>query len=386
MILHRLLAVLALLFMASRAVLAEPGVTPDRVVFGQVAALSGPAAALGSGMREGLLAAFEEANRAGGVHGRKVELVSHDDGYEPVRSADQVREAIQGGQIFGLVGSVGTPTAAASQPVATAAGMPYIGPFTGAGFLRNGALDNVINLRASYGAETEAWIAHLVDKLGMKKIAILYQDDGFGRVGLAGVREALARRDMTLVGQGAYVRNTTAVKAALLELRQLRPQAVVMVGAYAPIARFIQVSRTLKFSPIFVTISFVGSDALAQALGDAGEGVIISQVVPFPWDDRLPVVADYHAALVTLNPDAHPGFVTLEGYLVGRLTLAALEQAGPDPTRDGFLSAFRALGQIDLGGLPMHFAPGDNQGLEEVFLTRITAGGGFESISTGPAS
>ncbi|WP_118134332.1 ABC transporter substrate-binding protein [Oceanicella sp. SM1341] len=386
MILHRLLAVLAALFLAARAVMAEPGVLPDRVIFGQVAALSGPAAALGTGMREGMLAAFGEANREGGVHGRRIELESHDDGYEPGRSAETVRQVIAEGRTFGLLGSVGTPTAAASQPVATAAGMPYIGPFTGAGFLRGAALDNVINLRASYGAETEAWIAHLVDRLGMKKIAILYQDDGFGRVGLAGVRAALARRDMTLAGQGAYVRNTTAVKAALLELRQLRPQAVVMVGAYAPIAKFIQVSRSLKFSPMFVTISFVGSDALAAALGPDGEGVIISQVVPFPWDESLPVVASYHAALAAHDAQSTPGFVTLEGYLVGRLALLALERAGPEPTRAGFLAAFRALGDIDLGGLGMRFGPGDNQGLEEVFLTRITGEGGFEAISVGSGS
>ena len=359
---------------------AEPGVSDDRVVFGQVAAFEGPAAALGTGMREGLMAAFNEVNAAGGVHGRMLELNTQDDGYEPDRSAAAVKQMIESGDVFGLIGPVGTPTSKATQPIATAAGVPFVGPFTGAGFLRDPAHGNVVNVRATYAAETEAWIAYLVDKKGMKNIAILYQDDAFGRVGLKGVTEALERRGMTLAAEGTYTRNTTAVKAAVLAIRKAKPDAVVMVGAYKPVAQFIKLSRKLKMDAAFVNISFVGSKALANELGADGEGVIVSQVVPFPWDNSIPLVAEYQAALSAVNADAEPGFVSLEGYIVGRLAIAALESAGAAPTRESFLQAVWAMDALDLGGVTMRFGAGDSQGMDDVFMTEITADGGFSPI------
>ncbi len=362
------------------------GVDDTTVAFGQVAVLDGPAAALGLGMREGILAAFAEANAAGGVHGRMLTLDSRDDGYEPDLSARHVRDFVLEDSVIGLLGPVGTPTALAAQPLATEAGMPYVGPFTGAGFLRDARFGNVFNLRASYAAETEMWVRHLVDERGMKNIAILYQDDGFGRSGLDGVTAALERRGMALVAEGTFTRNTVAVRSALLEIRRAAPDAVVMVGPYKPMAEFIRLSTSLNFAPTFVNISFVGSDALAAELGPDGEGVIISQVVPFPWDDSLPVVKAYHAALAASAPEAKPGFVSLEGYLVGRLAIAALQQAGPNPTRGGFLAALGAMGAHDLGGVTVSFGPDDNQGMDTVWMTRITAGGGFEPIPTGGGS
>lgn len=365
---------------------AEEGVTSTSVAFAQVAALEGPAAALGQGMRLGMQAAFEEANAAGGVHGRTITLDSMNDNYEPDRSVALVKSVVTDNNHLGLIGAVGTPTASATQPIATEANMPFVGPFTGAGFLRDASLGNVFNVRATYFAETEAWIEYLVDQQGMKSIALLYQDDGFGRVGLAGVTAALERRGMTLVAEGTYTRNTTAVKKALLTIKKAKPDAVVMVGAYKPVAEFIKLSRRLKFNPTFVNISFVGSDALAQELGDAGEDVIISQVVPFPWDTDVPAVAQYQAALKAVAPDANPGFVTLEGYLTGRLALAALDAAGADLTRQSYLEALGGLQTLDFGGVTMTFGPDDNQGMDSVFLTRITKDGGFEQVTSGGAS
>ncbi len=365
---------------------AEQGVTPNSVAFAQVAAFEGPAAALGQGMRLGITAAFEEANAAGGVHGRTLTLDSMDDGYEPDRSAALVQSVVDGNNHIGLIGAVGTPTSSATQPIATAANMPFVGPFTGAGFLRDASHGNIFNVRATYFAETEAWIEYLVDQQGMSSIALLYQDDGFGRVGLAGVTAALEKRGMTLAAEGTYTRNTTAVKKALLSIRKAKPDAVVMVGAYKPVAEFIKLSRKMKFNPTFVNISFVGSDALAQELGDAGEGVIISQVVPFPWDVSIPVVAQYTEALKAVDAEAKPGFVSLEGYIVGRLAIEALDAAGSDLTRENFLAALSGLTTVDLGGVTMVYGADDNQGMDDVFLTRITADGGFEPIVPGGGS
>ena len=163
---------------------AEVGVTTDRILFGQSAAMDGAAKALGQGMLEGISAAFDEANRNGGVKGRKLELVSYDDGYEPEKAIANTNRLIDEDQVFALIGEVGTPTSKAVQPIATAKQVPFIGPFTGAGFLRNASLGNVVNVRGTYDQETEAWVKHLTEDLNFDRIAILYQDDSFGRVGL----------------------------------------------------------------------------------------------------------------------------------------------------------------------------------------------------------
>jgi branched-chain amino acid transport system substrate-binding protein len=359
---------------------AEDGVSADTIVFGQAAVLEGPASALGTGMKAGLTAAFEEANKKGGVHGRKLKLNSIDDGYEPAKSITATKKLIEEDKVFSLIGPVGTPTSAATQPIASAANVPFVGAFTGAGFLRDSKFANVINVRASYDAETEAWVKHLTEDLKIKKIAIFYQDDAFGRAGLSGFKKAMEKRSMEIAAEGTYERNTVAVKSALLSLRRAEPEAVVMVGAYKPSAEFIKLSRQVGFNPVFVNISFVGASALAQELGSDGEGVIVSQVVPFPWDASLKVVADYQAAIKAVDAKAQPEFVSLEGYLVGRLAIAALEKAGKDVTRESFLKAIKETGKFDIGGLQMTFGPSDNEGLDKVFMTVVQKDGTFKAV------
>ncbi|MDT3687576.1 MAG: ABC transporter substrate-binding protein [Pseudorhodoplanes sp.] len=359
---------------------AEDGLSADSITFGQAAVLQGPASALGLGMKAGLEAAFDEANQKGGVHGRKLKLISVDDGYEPSKAIAATRKLIEEDKVFALIGAVGTPTSVATQPLAAAARMPFIGAFTGAGFLRDPKRDNVVNIRASYDAETEAWVKHLTEDLRISKIAIFYQDDAYGRAGLSGFKKAMDKRKLEIVAEGTYERNTTAIKTALLAVRKAAPEAVVMVGAYKPSAEFIKLARKIEFNPVFVNISFVGAGPLAKELGPEGNGVIVSQVVPFPWDTSLKVVADYHAAIKAKDPKAEPEFVSLEGYLVGRLTIAALEKTGPNPTRAGLLKAIKDTGKFDIGGLEMTFGPQDNEGLGKVFMTVIQPDGSFKAV------
>jgi branched-chain amino acid transport system substrate-binding protein len=360
--------------------LAEDGVSADTIVFGQAAVLEGPAAALGTGMRTGLNAAFDEINAKGGVHGRKIKLISENDGYEPDRAIAATKKLIEQDKVFALIGAVGTPTSAAAQPIATAANVPFMGAFTGAGFLRNPKFENVINIRASYDAETEAWVKHLTEDLKVAKIAILYQDDAFGRAGLSGFKKAMEKRKMEVTAEATYERNTVAVKSALLTLKRAEPEAVVIVGAYKPVAEFIKLARKTNFNPTFVNISFVGANALAKELGAEGKDVIVSQVVPFPGDASLKVVADYQAALKVTDPKAEPEFVSLEGYLAGRLAIAALDKAGKDVTRESLLKTIKETGTFDIGGLPMTFSAEKNEGLDKVFLTVIQADGSFKAV------
>jgi branched-chain amino acid transport system substrate-binding protein len=358
----------------------ETGVSADRILFGQAAALAGPSSALGQGMRQGILAAFAEINAKGGVHGRKLELVSRDDGYDPDRSAVQTTKLIEQDKVFALIGAVGTPTTAATVPIAQAMNVPFIGPFTGAAFLRASNLHNVVNIRASYAAEAEAWIKHLTEDLHVRSIAIFYQDDAFGRDGLAGVKAALDKRNMELTAEGTFERNTRAVGSALRTLKRTEPEAVVMVGTYGPCAEFIKLAHKRGFNPIFVNISFVGASALAKELGPEGKGVIVSQVVPFPWNASLKVVADYQAAEKALDSNLEPDFVSLEGYLSGRLVAAVLEMAGPDPTRAEMLRLINDVGRFDISGDIMTFGPETLDLPPKVFLTVIQPDGTFRAV------
>ncbi len=374
------LAASAVLLATSIPASAENGVSADKIVFGQAAALDGPASALGQGMKIGLEAAFAEINKAGGVKGRKLELKSVDDGYEPTKSIEAAKKLLEEDKVFALVGAVGTPTSAATQPIATAAGAPFIGAFTGAEFLREPHKPLVMNIRASYFQETEAMVERVTKDLGATRIAIMYQDDAFGQAGLAGVKKALEKRQMQLAGEGTFERNTVAVKAALLAIKKAEPQAVIMISPYKPAAEFIKLAKQIKLDATFVNISFVGSDALAKELGAAGAGVVITQVVPFPKDAAIPVVGRYHASLKASAPDAQPGFVSLEGYLVGRAIAAALEKVDGDLTRQAMIDAVQKAGSLDLGGFKLSYSPTSNRGSNEVFLTVIQADGSFKAV------
>ena len=350
---------------------ANPGVTDGRVLFGQSAAFSGPAWELGTNMQLGILAAFREVNAAGGVHGRTLELVSRDDAYEPEAAIVNTFELIEEEEVFSLIGAVGTPTSRSAVPVAASAGVPYVAPFTGAAFLRESRWANVINLRASYNQETEEMVARLTEDLGIERIAVLYQDDSFGRAGLVGATAALERRDMEPVSVGFYTRNTLAVKRALLDLRRGDPEAIIMVGAYQPVATFVSWARRTGLDAVFITISFVGSNALAEFLGPDGENVLVTQVVPFPSDDSIPIVKAYLTALEAHDPAAQPGWASLEGYISGRLAAAGLESCGRDLNRDCFLDAIKSSESIDLDGFNLQYGFADNQGSDAVFLTVI---------------
>ena len=359
---------------------AEDGVTADKIVFGQAAALGGPAGALGQGMKIGIEAAFAETNRVGGVKGRKLALKSVDDGYEPTQSIEVVKKLLADDKVFAIAGPVGTPTAMATLPIASAAGAPFVGAFTGSEALRDPYKPLVMNVRASYFEETEAMVEHLTKDLGVTKIAIFYQDDAFGQAGLAGVKRALDKRQMSLVAEGTYERNTIAVKGALLTIRKAEPEAVIMIGAYQPCAEFIKLARQIKLDATFVNISFVGSDALAKELGPAGVGVVVTQVVPFPRDTSIAVVARYQAALKATNPNAKPGFVSLEGYMAGRLVVDALDKIDGDITRKALLDTVTKTGTFDLGGVTLVYGPDNNRGSSQVFLTVIQPDGSFQAV------
>ncbi|CAE7431866.1 unnamed protein product [Symbiodinium necroappetens] len=355
---------------------AENGVTDNSVLLGQSCALNGPAEALGTGMQTGLTVAFGVANANGGVDGRTIELKSMNDSYEPDRCEKAVTALIEKAKVFMMIGGVGTPTAKAAVPVCEANEVPFVAPFTGAEFLRNPFKKYVVNLRASYNQEMEALAAYLVDEQGLKNIACFYQNDGYGQAGLAGITKALESRGMSLAGTGTYERNTVAVGQGLSDVAGTNPDAIIMVGAYKPCAEFIKQAKSndATKSAVFCNISFVGTKALTSELGSLGEGVIISQVVPFPWDTSIPVVKEFHNEMNKAGKSDQIGFVTLEGYLAGKFFVNALDNVEGTPSREAFLASVQNTGTFDLGGFVLEFGPDDHQGSDNVFLTWVNDG------------
>ncbi|MCP3446336.1 ABC transporter substrate-binding protein [Bradyrhizobium sp. CCGUVB14] len=358
----------------------EAGVSEDAILFGQAAALEGPSSMLGQHMRHGIVAAFTEINAKGGVHGRKLQLVSRDDGYDPDRSVVQTLRLIEDDKVFALIGAVGTATAMATIPITSTRDVPFIGPVSGAELLRDLELTNVVNIRPSYGAESETLIKHLIEDRHFTRIGIFYQDDSFGHDGLAGVKTALAKRGLELAAEGTFERNTRAVGAAWRTIKRAEPEAIIMVGTYGPSAEFIKLAHRSGAYPTFASISFVGATALARELGSDGEGVVVAQVVPFPWDRSIKLVADYQSAQKAIDPTLTPDFVSLEGYLSGRLAAAALENLGPNPTRAGLLRTINDIGRFDISGTVFTVGFRAIETPPKVFLTVIQKDGTFRAI------
>ncbi len=348
------------------------GVSEDEIVFGQSAALTGPAGELGVHMRQGLLAAFAEANRQGGVHSRKLSLITRDDSYEPEKAIENVHALINEDKVFSLIGGVGTSTSRAVVPIVAKTPLLYIGPFTGASYLRSSALENVINVRSSYKQELYKILTHLKNDLGVSRVSVFYQNDSYGEDGLQGAREIVkSLRGVQIVSLGSYVRNTTAVKTALLDILKGNPQAVIMIGAYLPTATFIKWAEKINIgASVYLSVSFVGVSALANELKGSRANVFVSQVVPFPFSENGHLSRKYQRAMTAIGGNER-GYVTFEGYIVGRLVVEALNRVGRALDHRSFLKVF-AEKEFNIDGFRLNYGPEDNQGSTQVFLTRVS--------------
>ncbi|MBI2422087.1 MAG: ABC transporter substrate-binding protein [Candidatus Hydrogenedentes bacterium] len=342
-------------------------------------ALSGPASGLGQQMQAGILAAFEACNRTGGIGGRMLELTALDDGYEPGRTAPNMRTLCGREDMLGVIGNVGTPTAVAAIPVAMATRTPFFGAFTGAGVLRRIPPDRyVINYRASYAEETGAMVDALIGQAGLvtADIAFFTQRDAYGDSGYTGGIAALKRHglvDPHTIGHGRYERNSVAVENAMADILATtpHPKAIIMVGAYKPCAAFILLARKLGLTSLFLNVSFVGADPLRTALGEAGNGVLITQVVPH-FADALPVVQAYREALVAHDAALQPSFGSLEGYVSATVLLTALRRISGEITRETIVDALEGLGEFDIGlGAPLRLSAEEHQASHTVWPTVI---------------
>jgi branched-chain amino acid transport system substrate-binding protein len=353
-----------------------PGVTDSEILIGSSSALTGHASFLGTQTVHGALAYLDHVNEQGGIHGRKIRVIAYDDAYDPPRCVANTQKLINDDKVFALFCYVGTPTAVKVIPLVEEGEIPLVGLFTGADALRKPHRRYIINIRASYYQETAAMVRYLVEDLDIRNIAVFYQYDAYGFDGLTGTEIALKKYDMVPVSTATYVRGTMDVEHALEDVMASNAQAVIMIGTYDPCAKFIKLARSSGFDPMFLNVSFVGADELARRLGKAGEGVIITQVVPPPTERLLlPTADEYVRLLGKYFPEDTPNFVGFEGFLNARILVEGLRRAGRNLDREGFIDAVESIKSFSMGiADSVTFGPDDHQGLESVYFTKIQDG------------
>jgi ABC-type branched-subunit amino acid transport system substrate-binding protein len=333
---------------ASIALPALGQIADRRIVLGQSAAFSGPAAQLGIQMNRGAHLCFDAINAAGGINGVQIELRTLDDQYEPDKCRANTDAFIKD-DVFALFGYVGTPTSLAALPLVNQNRMPFFGPFTGAEALRDPFSRHVFHVRASYYDET-ALIVKQLTSLGLKRIAVFRQNDSYGQAGYDGVVRALKSLNLEPVGVGLVERNTVDVAAAVKAIVPTQPDAVVQISAYKSCAAFIREARKAGYGGTFYNVSFVGTQALADELGRQAMGVVVSQVMPFPFSLTTPISREYLAAVQRAGGDNKPNYSSMEGYVAAKVFVEGLRRAGKAPSRDALINALETVQSLDLGG------------------------------------
>ena len=346
----------------------------NRIVLGQSAAFTGPAAQLGIQFHQGAKVYFDQVNAQGGTGRQQIELRKLDDGYEPARCAENTKKFIAD-DVFALFGYIGTPTSVVALPMAIKEKIPFIAPFSGAMVLREPFSRYAFHMRASYNDET-ALIVKQLTNLGLKKIAVFYQNDAYGKAGLDGVNLALGRLGLKPVAEATVERNSVDVAQAVKTLVAAGPDAVVQIGAYKACAAFIREARKTGYGGTFYNVSFVGTQALADELGKDGAGVVVSQVVPSPYNPARQIAREFAEAVKAANnKEVSANFSSMEGYLAARLFAEGLRRAGPKPTRELLMTGLESIGNQSFGGFAVSFGPNDHVASSFVELSMLTGDG-----------
>jgi len=352
------------------------GVTDKEILLGSCAALEGPSSFLGQETVRGAEAYFHYVNEEGGVHGRKLRLVSRDDSYDPAK-AEACWDHLMSEKVFAMGFFVGTPTALKYVPLAESKQIPLVGLFTGAQTLYIPTRHWVVNVRASYFDETRSQIDGLWKDLHYRKIGIIYPDDSFGSTVLAGVQEALTANGGAPVAAAAYVRQSNHAEDAIEKVRAAHPDAVIVVGPSNTVAPILKAAHATGWKPLFVTVSFVGTDQLIQEAGSDADGMVITQVVPPYYLSDLKTVALYRRTLTKYFPNEKPNFVSLEGFVDAMVMVEGLKRAGKELTREGLIHAIESIHEWDAGlgpELQLNYSAKDHRGFEHVIPTVVRGG------------
>jgi ABC-type branched-subunit amino acid transport system substrate-binding protein len=328
----------------------------DNIILGTSLPLSGINQDLGNEIIEGANSYFSHINAKGGINDKHIQFLFYDDKYEPQNTLINIQKLLYEDNVFALFGFVGTPTAKKVLPLVIDSKVPFIAPYTGASFLRRPDVSNIINFRASYEQEIEGIVDYLYRKKNITKFSIFYQNDDFGEEGYIALIKALQKRNLTLISEGTYKRNTLSVSHAIHEIKNGNPEAVIVIGAYKPSARFIQKAKECCFeNTIFAPISFVNSDALIRELDCEGANIIFSQTVPSFDDESIAVAKEYKKLLNFYYPNAKPSHVSFESFLAAKAVAKALENTGENLTRDNFIYQLTHLNPNVLDGISIDY-------------------------------
>jgi branched-chain amino acid transport system substrate-binding protein len=344
-----------------------------KIILGQSAAFTGPAAQLGIQFHQGAKVFFDQFNARGGTGRQQIEIRTLDDGYEPARCAENTKKLIAD-DVFALFGYIGTPTSLVALPLATKAKIPFFAPFTGAMALRDPFNKYAFHVRASYNDET-ALIVRQLTNLGLKKIAVFHQNDAYGKAGLDGVTLALSGLNLKPVAQATVERNSVDVAQAVKTLLAAGPDAVVQIGAYKACAAFIREARKAGYGGTFYNVSFVGTQALADELGKDGAGVVVSQVMPWPYNPARAIAREFAEAVKMAGKDVQANFSSMEGYVAAKLFAEGLKRAGSKPSRESLISGLESIGSQSFGGFAVSFSPGNHVASRFVELSMLTGDG-----------
>jgi ABC-type branched-subunit amino acid transport system substrate-binding protein len=374
----RLLAIAALAagILANGAAHAQQGVTAGTLVIGQSAPLSGANAELGNDIRNGALAYFAKVNAAGGVHGRKLELTTLDDGNQVPRAEANTKKLVEETGVFALFGYASATLSRPALPTVEKHNVPFLGPFTGADPMRV-FNKNVYNMRGSYAEELEKIVDHYVP-LGIKRFSIVYYDDVVGKENYAAVDRALKKRNLEVVSIASFKdRAKPDIEAGVKEVAKGRPDVVILTTLYKATADFVRLAKSSGLGAQMASNSFPGASALAKELGKDGAGVVVATVVPPPTKRALPIVQEYQAAIEKQLGSKAYSFTSLESYIGAKVLVEALRRAGPKPTRESFMHALDGLKAFDAGGYLVSFSPTNHNGSSFVELTIIGQGQKF---------
>jgi ABC-type branched-subunit amino acid transport system substrate-binding protein len=352
---------------------AEPGSAEREILIGQSAAMSGPAKALGLEMRAGVLLYLDQVNAAGGIHGRRILLISADDASEPTRAVSNTRKLINDDKVLALIAYVGTSTSLAALPILAETKTPLIGVFSGAQSLRDPFNRYIFNVRASSSEETEKIVEQLTTTLN-KRIAVFYQNDAASKAEVAGVESALKKRGLTIAATGLVEPNSADVSAAVKSISISAPDAVIMISSYTSASAFVKAMKRAGSTTHFHNYASVGGKALMAELGDDGVGVAVAQVVPSPWSGTLGITRDYQQVK---KADGNYSFTEFEGYLAARVLVEGLKSARKDLTREKLISGLEKLSKTDIGGFSIDFSPTKHNGSNFVDLSIIGRNGKF---------
>jgi ABC-type branched-subunit amino acid transport system substrate-binding protein len=347
-----------------------PGVTATSIVFGQSAPLTGANAELGNDIRNGALAYFKKVNDAGGVHGRKLELVSLDDANQVARSEANTVELVEKQKVFALFGYASATLSRPALPIVAKHNVPFLAPFTGADPMRV-FNKNVYNMRASYADELEKIVEHYLT-LGSKRFSIVHYDDVVGKENLTAVERALKKHNMAPVSVAAFKdRAKPDIDGGVKSVKQGEPDVVILTTLYKATSDFVKASRKAGMGAQMVSNSFPGASPLAKELGDQGAGVAVAQVVPPPTQRSRPIVREYQDAIAKHLGKKDYSFTSLEAYISAKISVEALKRAGPRPTRESFMQALDGINNHDLGGYYVNFSPTNHNGSTQVEMTVI---------------